>query len=207
MNVVDTANLKAPGLVRNFRSPRQENYGNIARRRIKLQPQADFEAVHPRHLYIEKNQVRHRIRMHQVESLLAIGRNSYPILIFENCINDLNIFGSVVDQQNHLLLLRAHCVVCPSLSLTFKVISSSFASAASKSKSRIAVPSAFSVSPSTSLPSAVFNSLNASSAAPSLSSSRPLSFAVAVAVASGSNFAPPSSASAISVCLRASTIV
>ena len=111
---IHRAELEAPHLLARLRQRREEDDRAVARVRVSLEPGARLEAVHARHHDVEQHQVRHRAGRNR-EGVAAAAGGEQPVAPpLERLIEDLQIRGVVVDQQD----LGAARVIWVHLSLT-----------------------------------------------------------------------------------------
>ena len=113
VDVIDAANLEAPGFVLDFGAASEKDDGDVARYGIELEAEADFEAVHFGHEDVEEDEVGDGVGVDEVEGLRAVGGNADAVMILEDRVDDLNVFGRVIDQQDNFLF-GAHWVFCAS---------------------------------------------------------------------------------------------
>src|SRR5450631_1860910 len=171
MNIIHRSHLKPPRLIVNFSLTRQKNYRDILGLRILFQARTNLVAVHPRHHYIQQNQVRCGILIRQLQSLCPIRRNANLIGVLQDRVHYLNVCGLIVHKKYDLLFCR-HAFVSLRFNPSSPAISSSFSSAPENSNSLMSAPSASMRSFATCPFTISCNERNTSSDSPSLDSSR-----------------------------------
>src|ERR1700678_4251950 len=167
--------------------PRQENHADIPSSGDCFEARANFVAVHLRHHDVQQDQVGGRIQTGEFQGLCAAGGDASLIGVLENRVHHLDVCWCIVYQQNNFLLLGIHNFASSRSNPHSLTMSSSFCSAAVKSKSLMSELRASSRALSTRPANALRSERHASSESPSLASSRLRNRAASREAVAGSN--------------------
>ena len=100
VDVIDSANFEAAGLVLGTGLAGEEDNGDFRGGGIGFEAGADFVAVHARHHYVEEDEVGLFFGVGQGQGLFTVRRDLGAIGILERARDDADVSGRVVDDED-----------------------------------------------------------------------------------------------------------